>query len=118
MSGHVLRGRFGAFCAGIAIVSTAKAMLAPLVPLYAVHLGASPATVGVLISAAFWLPLLLALVVGARIDRAGPRVWLLWGTVALAAAPLLVAVAERLWVLAIAQVVIGLAQLEIGRAHV
>lgn len=105
--------RFAWFCAGITVVTTAKAMLGPLVPLYAVHLGASPATVGVLISAAFWLPLLLALVVGARIDHVGPRAWLLWGTVTLALAPLLVVAWQQLWALAFAQVVIGLAQLGI-----
>ena len=105
--------RFLLFCAGITVVTTAKAMLGPLVPLYAVHLGASPTTVGVLISAAFWLPLLLALIVGARIDAVGPRAWLLWGTVTLAAAPLLVAAFDQLWSLAIAQVIIGLAQLGI-----
>ena len=113
MSRPTLPGRFVWFCVGITVVTTAKAMLGPLVPLYAVQLGASPVTVGVLISAAFWLPLLLALVVGARIDQVGPRAWLLWGTVTLAAAPLLVAALEQLWSLALAQVLIGLAQLGI-----
>lgn len=105
--------RFVLFCAGITVVTTAKAMLGPLVPLYAVHLGATPALVGVLISAAFWLPMVLALVVGARIDQVGPRAWLIWGTVTLGLAPVLVAVLADLVALAIAQVLIGLAQLGI-----
>ncbi|MBA2665962.1 MAG: MFS transporter [Trueperaceae bacterium] len=102
---------FVIFCTAVAVVSTSKGMLTPLVPLYALQLDASPALVGLLVSSGFWLPSLLALAVGVTVDRLGPRLPLLIGTATIVVAPLAVALFGTIAALAVAQVVLGLAQL-------
>lgn len=82
-------------------------------PLYALHLGASTATIGAIVSLGFLLPLVLALPAGAALPRIGIRPPLLGGPalVALGAAcPLLGA---GLGPLALAEVLVGLGHLAI-----
>jgi MFS family permease len=88
-----------------------KAMLAPLVPLLGLELGASPAVVGLLVSLAFVFPLFLAMPTGALVDRVGSRGLITAGAVGLGLAPLAVTLWPNLAVLALAQVVAGLAHL-------
>lgn len=82
-------------------------------PLYALRLGASTATIGLIVSLGFLLPLLLALPVGAALPRIGLRRPLLAGpamVVCGAAIPLL---GRGLGPLAIAEVLVGLGHLGI-----
>jgi MFS family permease len=87
------------------------AMFAPLVPLYAVRLGASPALVGFLVSLAFLPSLFLAIPLGAASDQLGPIRVLRSGGVLLAGAPLIMVVHPALATLVVFQVAAGLAQL-------
>lgn len=95
----------------MALILMTKAMLAPLVPLFGLELGASPATIGLLVSLAFVFPLFLAMPVGALVDRWGSRGLITIGSVGLGLAPLAVAVWPSLLMLALVQVIAGLAHL-------
>lgn len=100
-------------CLGIGTVSVGKSMLRPLIPLYALSLGASPGIVGLLVSVTFVLPLLTALWFGRRLDRGGALFTLRAGTVILLVSYLWLAAVPGLWSLAFAQMSFGLAQLMI-----
>ncbi|MEX2534543.1 MAG: MFS transporter [Trueperaceae bacterium] len=100
----------------MALAFGSKSMMEPLVPLYGLALGASPAMVGLLVSAAFLLPLFLAIPTGALVDRWGSRELITAAAAALAAAELAVMLVPGLLTLALAQVVIGLCQLTLAVA--
>jgi MFS family permease len=86
-------------------------MTGTLAPLFGVALGASPASIGVVISAAFLFPFFLAVPVGTVVDAIGPKPMLLLGTALLAIAPVGVAVVPSFPSLLVAQVLAGLGQL-------
>lgn len=86
-------------------------MLAPLAPLYSVALGASPAVIGLVIAAAFVLPLFIAIPAGSLVDRYGPRRILLMGTLLVGLSPFLVPLFPGFASLGLLQVFGGLGQL-------
>ena len=86
-------------------------MLSTAVPLYAVALGATPLWVGAIVALPSVLPALLGVSAGRWIDRAGPPRWLAIGTAGTASAPLLLALAPGMAVLAVAQLALGTFQL-------
>jgi len=79
------------------------------ISLYALSLGASPLTVGLLISLYSALPMFLAVGAGRMIDRVGMRGPLLAGVSVLAAAVCLPGVAGGMWPLYVAAATIGTA---------
>src|SRR5687767_866519 len=56
-----------------------------VLPLHALHLGLEPFTVGVMMALWALCPMLIALYVGKLVDRVGPRVPMLAGSIAVAA---------------------------------
>ena len=105
------RGALLALCSGAALLFTAFFMTGTLAPLLAGALEAPPATIGVVISAAFLFPFFLAIPAGSLVDAVGPKPMLLVGTALLALAPAWVAVAPSLPSLIAVQVAAGLGQL-------
>ena len=113
--------RMGTFYAVVALAFTTHAMMAPLVPLFGLELGASPAVIGLLVSAGYVLPLLLAIGAGSLVDRRGPRPLIVGGMIGMTLSPLLVAAVPDLGALIVAQLVLGLSHLLVivaAQAHV
>lgn len=111
----------GTFYAVVALAFTTHAMMAPLVPLFGLELGASPAVIGLLVSAGYALPLFLAIAAGSLVDRRGPRPLIIGGAIGLTVSPLLVAVLPGLAALVAAQLVLGSSHLLVivaAQAHV
>ena len=77
------------------------------VSLYAIHLNATPFTVGVLMALYALLPMLFAVSIGRLTDRVGARMPMLAGSVALAGGTLLPYLWENLGALYLASVLIG-----------
>lgn len=102
---------FVLLCSGATLLFGAFFMIGPLAPLFSAALGAPPAAIGVVISAAFLFPFFLAIPVGSAVDGIGPKPMLLVGTTLLAAAPWLVVAFPTLWALIVLQVLAGLGQL-------
>lgn len=102
---------FVLLCSGAALLFAAFFMIGPLAPLFAAALGAPPAAIGVVVSAAFFFPFFLAIPVGSFVDRVGSKPLLLAGTALLAVAPWLVVWSPTLWALIALQVLAGLGQL-------
>lgn len=86
-------------------------MISPLVPLYSVALGASPALIGLVIAAAFLFPLFLAVPAGSLVDRYGTRGILVTGMTLVGVAPFLVPLFPGFLALGVLQVLVGLGQL-------
>ena len=80
----------------------------PVLPVYALSLGASPATVGALFAVYAGALMLVTPLVGIWVDRSGPRGPLLVGMIGLAAATLLFAFAPGLAGLFLARALQGL----------
>jgi len=78
-----------------------------LVSLYAIHLHASPFTVGALMSFYALLPMLFAVSAGRLVDRVGARWPMFWASVAVAAGALLPFIWPRLETLYAASTLIG-----------
>lgn len=76
--------------------------------LYAIHLNATPLTVGVLMALYALLPMLFAVSMGRTIDRVGPRVPMLAGSIAIAVGAIVPFVLRDLAALYLASVLIGL----------
>lgn len=95
----------------VAAVFATQAMMAPLVPLFGLSLGASPAVIGLLVSAGFVLPLFGALAAGSLVDRRGARPLIIVGALGMTAAPLVVVALPSLFGVAVAQLGLGLAHL-------
>ncbi|MDZ7703582.1 MAG: MFS transporter [Trueperaceae bacterium] len=95
----------------VAAVFATQAMMAPLVPLFGLSLGASPAVIGLLVSAGFVLPLFGALAAGSLVDRRGARPLIVVGALGMTAAPLVVVALPTLFGVAVAQLGLGLAHL-------
>ena len=86
-------------------------MVGLFVPLAALELGASPAVVGLLVSAAFVLPLILAMPTGSLVDRIGSRRLLISASLTSAVVPVLVSQFLSLPTLFVAQVFFGMSHL-------
>lgn len=108
MSRPLARRALTIICVVMAATFATQTMVATLAPLLAVSLGATPATVGLLVSMGAVLPLLLATLVGVAVDRFGPVRLIVLGSIGLAAAPVLVAVSPSLGALAVTQALVGL----------
>jgi len=87
-----------------------QSMMAPLVPLLGLKLGAGPVAIGGLVGIGSLLPLLVAVRIGRSVDRVGPRKLAFRGSLLLAAGPVAVALAPSLGTLAVAQILAGLGQ--------
>jgi MFS family permease len=98
-------------CFSIGLVFVSNSMIAPLVPLFSVTLGASPAVIGLIIAAAFLFPLFLAIPAGSLVDRYGPKGLILGGALLLGLSPFFVAFFPGFLSLALLQVVNGLGHL-------
>ena len=81
----------------------AVSMVEPLVPLYGLFLGASPALVGIIVSAAYLFPSLLAVPLGSMTDRWGPRQVTILGAALFLAGPLIVVLLPGLPTLVVAR---------------
>ncbi len=77
------------------------------IALYGIHLGATPLTVGVLMSLYAFLPMLLAVYAGRQIDRIGPQRPMLYSSVGLVAAVALPGLWPSLAALHLAAMLIG-----------
>lgn len=99
---------------GVSFVAQTLLMLA--VPLHAVRLGASPAVVGLLVSAAFALPTVFAIPMGQLVARLGVRRMMALGALGMAVGPLAAWVVPGLGGLALMQLVVGTSQLAMGLA--
>lgn len=86
-------------------------MVEPLVPLYSLSLGASPAAVGIIVSAAHLLPAFLAVPTGGLADRWGPRRVAALGAVLFLAGPALVVLVPGIPAVVAAQILTGVGQL-------
>ena len=104
-------GQLGVICVAISLVFVGNGMIAPMVPLYSVSLGASPALVGLFVAAAFLFPLFLAVPAGALVDQHGTKKLMLLGTILLAGSPFLVTLLPGYASLALLQVIGGLGHL-------
>jgi len=94
-----------------AFLFTSYFMTSTLAPLLAVSLGASPATLGLIVSATFLFPLFLAIPTGQLVDRVGGKPVAIAGTLLLFAAPVWVAIDASIAALLALQVLTGLGQL-------
>lgn len=103
--------RFWYLCIALASTFATKSMLAPLVPLMAHSLGASAVVVGAVVSAAFVLPLFLAIPIGVLIDKWGTRPALLLGSIMTVLAPTGILLWPTLPYLVLVQVAVGLANI-------
>ncbi len=79
------------------------------VALHALQLDASQFVVGVIIALYSLCPMLLAIVIGRFADRTPPRLPVILGSVGMAAALILPALFDGLWILCVAAFVLGLA---------
>lgn len=93
----------------VGLALTSSFMIITLVAIYAASIGIGAGTIGALVSATFIAPLVLAVPVGRRIDRAGVRQNMLIGAVGLALLPYLVVAWPELWALALLKVGTGTA---------
>ncbi len=82
-----------------------------LAPLYALELGATTEVIGLLVAAAFVIPLFLAIPVGAIVDRVPHKAMLIPAAAILAAAPLPVITFMSTTGLAFTQVLLGISHL-------
>ena len=103
--------QFWILCSGILLMFVGHTMIFPLAPLYSLELGASPAVIGVVISAAFFFPLFLAIPAGSLVDRYGSRGILVVGTLLVGLSPFLVPLFPGFAALGMVQVFGGLGQL-------
>lgn len=94
-------------CIVMGFAFLAISMVEPLVPLYGLFLGASPALVGIIVSAAYLFPSLLAVPLGSMTDRWGPRQVTILGAALFLAGPLIVVLLPGLPILVVAQILVG-----------
>ena len=92
----------------------AQSMLLLTVPLYAVQLGATPSTVGMLVSSQFWLPLLLAIALGRLISAFGAKRVMIGGAIGMILAPWLTVLFQGIPGLFATQLLIGVSQVSMG----
>ncbi|CAM9874202.1 unnamed protein product [Ectocarpus sp. 12 AP-2014] len=102
---------FTCICLSLGTAFVVQTMLLVAVPLAAIELGATPLTLGLIVSAPYVLPLLLALPFGSLVARLGSPRTLQLGAVAMVVGAGLLAVMPGFEGLIAGQLVIGLAQL-------
>jgi MFS family permease len=95
-------------------LSLAMNIIRPMISFRAVELGAGAFELGLIAASYSILSLVIALTLGASIDRSDPHVFLVGGAVLLGAAALVAAFVDSLPILAVAHTVMGVAQM----AHV
>lgn len=102
---------FACICLSLGTAFVVQTMLLVAVPLAAIELGATPLMLGLIVSAPYILPLLLALPFGSLVSRLGSPRTLQMGAVAMVIGTGLLAVVPGFKGLIAGQLVIGLAQL-------
>jgi DHA1 family tetracycline resistance protein-like MFS transporter len=98
---------FGVLWTTVAVDLLGFGIVVPLLPLYARHLGAGPASVGLLLAAFSAAQFLCAPLLGRLSDRVGRKPVLIVSLVGTAGASLLTGVAGSLWLLLVARVLDG-----------
>ncbi len=89
----------------------ASGAMTPLIPLFAISLGGTPASVGVVAASAAVLPLLFGIWMGAAVDRFGPRITSIGGALGLATAAALLGTAQSVRWLIAGNAIVGLANM-------
>jgi DHA1 family tetracycline resistance protein-like MFS transporter len=112
LSGHGTLGRglppgFGVLWTTVAVDLLGFGIVVPLLPLYARHLGASSASVGLLLAAFSAAQFVCAPLLGRLSDRVGRKPVLIVSLIGTAAASLLTGIAGTLWLLLVARVLDG-----------
>src|ERR1700688_4638776 len=105
--GRALPPGFGVLWTTVAIDLLGFGIVVPLLPLYAHHLGAGPASVGLLLAVFSAAQFVCAPLLGRLSDRIGRKPVLIMSLVGTAAASFLTGVAGSLWLLLVARVVDG-----------
>ncbi|PAU76933.1 MFS transporter [Halomonas salipaludis] len=96
-------------CIGLTSVFVAQTMLLLAVPLRALELGASPLLVGVILSAPYLLPLVLAIPLGGIVTRVGPQKVFFIGAIGMMIGPWISLATPTFGGLVATQIAIGLA---------
>src|SRR6202035_5011766 len=112
LSGRGALGRglppgFGVLWTTVAVDLLGFGIVVPLLPLYARHLGAGPASVGFLLAAFSVAQFVCAPLLGRWSDRVGRKPVLIVSLVGTAGASLLTGLAGSLWLLLVARVLDG-----------
>ena len=105
--GRGLPPGFGVLWTTVAVDLLGFGIVVPLLPLYARHLGAGPASVGLLLAAFSAAQFVSAPLLGRLSDRVGRKPVLIVSLAGTAAASLLTGVAGSLWLLLVARVLDG-----------
>ncbi len=105
--GRGLPPGFGVLWTTVAVDLLGFGIVVPLLPLYARHLGAGPASVGLLLAAFSAAQFAGAPVLGRLSDRVGRKPVLIASLAGTAAASLLTGLAGSLWLLLVARVLDG-----------
>lgn len=100
-------------CVSIALSMSAYFAAFTLAPLLAVELGMSTAAVGAIVSLTFVAPMLLAIPLGTILDLRGPRPFMLIGAAMVASLSLAVVLWPVVPTLAMMQIGLGLAQIQL-----
>lgn len=103
---------FRVVCIALTCALVVHSMLLVAVPVYALKLGASPLMLGVVFSAPYLLPLLLAIPLGGMVTRYGGRSLMIAGAVMMMAGLLLIVAFRGYGGLLAGQLLIGLGQLQ------
>ncbi|MFL1453966.1 MFS transporter [Marinobacter sp. GN3S48] len=106
------RRNFGVVCLALTCVFIVHSMLLVTVPVHAVDLGASPLLLGVIFSAPYLLPLIVAIPFGTLVTRHGGRVSMLSGASLMIFGLVTILVVPGYPGLIIGQLSFGLAQLQ------
>lgn len=103
---------FRTVCIAITCVFVVHSMLLVTVPVYALQLGASPLQLGVIFSAPYLLPLVLAIPLGGLVTRYGGRLLMTVGAAAMVSGLLFIVLVDGYVGLLSGQLLLGLAQLK------
>ena len=107
--------------AGLSAIFSSTIAKSPVLPLFASHLGANPATVGSVAAVSAFTGVLFSIPVGMLSDRLGRRKMLLFSAIVFATAPFLYLFVTKLWQLALVRFYHGLATaafVPVAMAHV
>ncbi|SES28494.1 Predicted arabinose efflux permease, MFS family [Salipaludibacillus aurantiacus] len=86
----------------------------PMLPLYATELGASELTVGLLISAFAFFPMILAIHIGKMVDKIRSNLPVVFGIIGLTIGIAVPAFIPSIWALFISQTIVGVSQIFIN----
>jgi len=100
-----------AICLGLTSAFMVQTMLLIAVPLHALELGSSPLFVGVILSAPYLLPLVLAIPLGGLITRVGGKKIIIAGSIGMVAGPWMILMVPGFTGLIIAQLIVGMAHM-------